>query len=241
MDNSLDASISGQNTAFVGHCHIDTDTYKDQKMKKSTVTGITIVNNCISKLPPLKKCLEVYDSSKVDSGADHVGENGVGLKQACATLSDRSFVLVKNGSNSACELGVIAGELQSIDGVYLPSFQFSNSHKANPSLAQQMKDIFSQPKHSDVAQTIAEYGAALEEQDPNLDIGIDRLCKHFNKICYEDEAFANSPYVFAVVVDKVRSENSNAITRVRVNEILDELSSAISRTYLHVPRNFDFM
>jgi hypothetical protein len=66
---------------------------------------------------PLQKCLEVYDSSKVDSGADHVGENGVGLKQACATLSDLSFVLVKNGSNKKCELGIIAEQLQSTEGV----------------------------------------------------------------------------------------------------------------------------
>lgn len=170
-----------------------------------------------------------------------MGENGVGLKQACATLSDRSFVLVKNGSNSACELGIIAEDLQSTDGVYLPAFQFSNNHKGNPSLTRQMKDVFSQPEHADVAQTIAEYGAALNEHDPDLEVGIDRLCKLFDKICYEDKAFANSPYVFAVVVDKVRSKNVDAITRVRVNTLLDELTCTISRTYLHVPRTFDFM
>jgi hypothetical protein len=115
VDNSLDASISGQNTGFLGHCHINTDTYT--KMSKTSVTGITIINNCISQLPDLKQCLEVYDSTKVNSGADHVGENGVGLKQACATLSDRSFVLVKNGSSSRCELGIIAADLQSTKGV----------------------------------------------------------------------------------------------------------------------------
>ena len=66
---------------------------------------------------PLQKCLEVYDSSKVHSGATHVGENGVGLKQACATLSDRSFVLVKNEKKKLVELGIIAEELQSSEGV----------------------------------------------------------------------------------------------------------------------------
>ena len=47
----------------------------------------------------------------------HVGENGVGLKQACATLSDRSFVLVKNEKKKLVELGIIAEELQSSEGV----------------------------------------------------------------------------------------------------------------------------
>ena len=107
----MDASISGQSTGFTGRCHINPDTHRN-----STITGITIINNCISEPQPLRKCLEVYDSSKVDSGADHVGENGVGLKQACATLSDRSFVLVKRRSD-ICELGIIAESLQSTEGV----------------------------------------------------------------------------------------------------------------------------
>jgi hypothetical protein len=117
VDNSLDASISGQNIGFLGHCHINHDTYKESTMSRKTTTGIIIINNCISELGPLQKSLEVYDSSKVDSGADHVGENGVGLKQACATLSDLSFVLVKNGTRGVCELGIIAEELQTTEGV----------------------------------------------------------------------------------------------------------------------------
>lgn len=105
----MDASISEQSD-LIGRCHINPDT------RNSTITGITIMNNCIFEPQPLKKCLEVYDSSKVHSGADHVGENGVGLKQACATLSDCSFVLVKR-RNDLCELGIIAESLQSTEGV----------------------------------------------------------------------------------------------------------------------------
>ena len=49
------------------------------------------------------------------------GGSGVGLKQACATLSDVNFVLVKivneDGDGSiGCELGVVAETLQKAEG-----------------------------------------------------------------------------------------------------------------------------
>ena len=66
-----------------------------------------------------------------------MGENGVGLKQACATLSDTNFVFVKSVLNSQgdddsdgsdllggdkttmtirCELGFVAEVLQKVEG-----------------------------------------------------------------------------------------------------------------------------
>ena len=101
-----------------------------------------------------------------------------------------------------------------------------------------MKDRFSQPKYSDVAQTIARYGAVLNETNVDLQIGIARLCQHYDNICKDD--FGDSPCVFAVIVDKVRSQNTHAITRVHVNDLLDELTFEIPRTYLHIPRGYDF-
>ena len=58
----------------------------------------------------------MYNSSKIHSGAHDIGENGVGLKQGCATLSDLSFVLVKNGEEGFVELGIIAESLQLPEG-----------------------------------------------------------------------------------------------------------------------------
>ena len=101
-----------------------------------------------------------------------------------------------------------------------------------------MKNRFSEPKYSDVAQTIARYGTVLNEKNANLQIGIARLCQHYDNICKDD--FGDSPCVFAVIVDKVRSQNSDAITRVHVNDLLDELTLKIPRTYLHIPRGYDF-
>ena len=79
-------------------------------------TGLCIVNNSPREIRPLTQVLEVYNSSKINSGAGAIGENGVGLKQGCATLSDLSFVLVKNGSNERLELGIVAESLQKAEG-----------------------------------------------------------------------------------------------------------------------------
>jgi hypothetical protein len=75
------------------------------------------VNNCVKAICPLGEVL--YNSSKVHSGAVDIGENGVGLKQVCATLCDLSFVLVKNGSDANIELGIVAKNLQKEEGCYL--------------------------------------------------------------------------------------------------------------------------
>ena len=88
-------------------------------------TGLIIVNNSRLPVRPLARVLEVFNSSKIetavdrDNGMDHVGdigENGVGLKQGCATMSDRSFVLVRNGEERFVELGIVAESLQSAAG-----------------------------------------------------------------------------------------------------------------------------
>ncbi|KAL7522461.1 hypothetical protein ACHAWX_007150 [Stephanocyclus meneghinianus] len=250
IDNSLDASIEGIDQGFIGRCHIrpDTYTYREENWTLEKTTGIAIINNCIKTMRPLQKCLEIYDSSKVDSGADHVGENGVGLKQACATLSDRSFVLMKNGSDANCELGIIAEQLQRNEGAYLPAFQFSNdSYDAEmPSLEQQMMDCFSQPNNADVAQCIAQYGSGLNGNGPSLDFGIRRLCDHFDMICRD---FYDNPHVFAVIVDNVRNDNveertgvaNDSLTKIQVNKLLAELREKIPLTYLHVPNSFEFL
>jgi len=122
IDNSLDAGIQGKNDGngdqsnFVGRVHVYPDVYGAGVATHATTTGLCIVNNCMKKIRPLEKVLEVYNSSKVESGAGDIGENGVGLKQGCATLSDLSFVLVKNGNNANVELGICAESLQREEG-----------------------------------------------------------------------------------------------------------------------------
>ena len=70
VDNSLDAAVQSQedrrrdgDSDFVGRVHVYPDQFRDD------VTGLCIVNNCVKPIRPLSKVLEVYNSSKVDSGA----------------------------------------------------------------------------------------------------------------------------------------------------------------------------
>lgn len=113
VDNALDASIpkvGEKNQNFIGRIHVFPDVYL------TSTTGLCMVNNSTQKMRPLVEVLRVYDSSKIDSGAGDIGENGVGLKQGCATLSDLSFILSKNGGNDEIELGIIAKSLQKKEG-----------------------------------------------------------------------------------------------------------------------------
>mmetsp|Transcript_10811 Transcript_10811/g.22330 ORF Transcript_10811/g.22330 Transcript_10811/m.22330 type:complete len:289 (+) Transcript_10811:2-868(+) len=113
VDNALDASIpkvGEKNHNFIGRVHVFPDVFL------TSTTGLCMVNNSTQKMRPLVEVLRVYDSSKIDSGAGDIGENGVVLKQGCATLSDLSFILSKNGGNDEIELGIIAKSLQMKEG-----------------------------------------------------------------------------------------------------------------------------
>ena len=129
---------------------------------------------------------------------------GKGLKQGCATLSDLSFVLVKNGSNSNIELGIVAEQLQTEHGCYLPAFQFALSPTS--SLKDQMISKFSDPQHAGVKQCIAQYGAASHDSDPDFIIGVERICRHYGDIC---KNFDSDRYLFMVILDKLHHHQTN--------------------------------
>ena len=116
VDNSVDAAIqpAGEGSNFTGGVQIYRDLYEVMPEQTYT-TGLCIRNNSPKKITSLKDVLKLFISSKEDSGESAIGENGVGLKQSCAALSDLSFVLVKNGPKKF-ELGIIAKSLQKDDG-----------------------------------------------------------------------------------------------------------------------------
>ena len=126
---------------FVGRVHVYPDklhqtTNTNLNSPSTTTTGILLLNNSQRSIRPLQHILEVYNSSKTHSGSEHIGENGVGLKQGAATLSDLTFVLVKkrrrkrrNGGavmdnvlqeeeEGVIELGLIAESLQREEGCW---------------------------------------------------------------------------------------------------------------------------
>ena len=164
------------------------------------------------------------------------------MSQGCATLSDRSFVLVKDSLEGTIQLGILAQSLQREEGPYLPSFTFSSS----VSLKDQMVRKFSKHKHLNVKRCIEEYGAASHASDPDFLIGIERLCRHANSI--SSNTFAENPYVFLLVLDKVHHHQTNeyvqdqwdAQQKKTVKDLLKELEVGLPKTYLHIPNNFDF-
>ena len=120
IDNAVDgATIQEDTLGYRAKVFIYPDVYEQSNTtrkgrKYSSTTGLCIRNNSPRKIVPLAEALVVHQTTKVDEG--EIGENGVGLKQACAALCDLSFVLVKNGSNAKIELGIVAKALQREDG-----------------------------------------------------------------------------------------------------------------------------
>lgn len=121
LPNTATSSSTILTAAGAGAAANDTTTTTTATMPtpsppSSSTNGLCIINNSFHPIRPLVQVLEVYNSSKIHSGAHDIGENGVGLKQGCATLSDLSFVLVKNGVEGFVELGIIAESLQMPEG-----------------------------------------------------------------------------------------------------------------------------
>ena len=100
-------------------------------------TGVVVTNNSYHPIKALAKVMKTYSSEKgrsEDNFAETVGENGVGLKQACAVMSDLSFVLIHRsdvgGDDSVVSkfsLGIIAKQLQRSEALCLPSVEFDSS------------------------------------------------------------------------------------------------------------------
>ncbi len=93
-------------------------------------------NDCVKPVKELRKILDVYNSDKTESA---IGENGVGVKQAAAAMSDLSIVvttrideeplLMDYGDHSnqrirkvLVSVGVLAKKMQSADACMIPSW-----------------------------------------------------------------------------------------------------------------------
>ena len=121
IDNAVDGATHthhGGIEDFAGRVHIYPDIYKQSTTNRKgehlmKTTGLCLRNNSAHPIVPLSEALVVHHTTKLDEG--EIGENGVGLKQACAALWDLSFILVKNATNKV-ELGSVAKSLQREEG-----------------------------------------------------------------------------------------------------------------------------
>lgn len=223
-------------------------------MSKATTTGIVIVNNSAKEIKSLHEILEVY-SSKKGKSSETIGENGVGLKQGCANLSDLSFVLVRN--EKKLSLGVIASELQKPEGCYLPAFDLLEENGRNTLLEQIATICMDTDKK--IGRCVASYGGG------DLGVGINRLCGHFRQMT-QGNTWKPESYVFCVILHKIRHkrrisvvdcpikgeekqlEGLSQVNIAMVDEdeygakalsLMEEIKRELPRQYIHIPRNFD--
>jgi hypothetical protein len=233
LDNAFDA-IS---LTYPGRIFILPDLCKDPLQQqahsqgtgggKPKTTGLTLWNNSITPIKPLSKVLEVYTSLK-GSSANSIGENGVGLKQGCATLSNLSFCIVKSNGNQY-SLGIIAYQLQTDYGCSLPSFTFDSANLKD--LRDEMIDKFANDDNNNnsnaaAGDCLAQYGSltgsvpASSDRKRALHLGIDRIIEKFQYVTFQN-GWDKYPHVFGLVVDHLKhgekntnnnSSNSNSIS-----------------------------
>jgi len=162
---------------------------KNNKKKGSSRTELIIVNNSLKEIQDLSTVLEVHRSKK-GSCATNIGENGVGLKQGCAAMSDMSFVITRN--IDAVSFGIIAKCLQHEGGCYLPSFKLKHGQDVKENL----KEILNYKDLAAVAECVATYGMG------SLDTGIQMLADHIEDL-NDEQVWGLETFVFKLVIADV--------------------------------------
>jgi len=222
-----------------------------------------MINNCQHRIKSIVDVLTVYKSSKGDAN-DAIGENGVGVKQGCATLSNLSFVLSRN--NYTFSIGVVAFALQKHSGIYLPSFEFTwtpdiiNTLQSSQSQSQGQSQLNSSlqnflsgqlyticNKDKAVGQVIKTFGGG------KVASGVRRLMLHFYRMTRDLWSFENNPHVFSLVIHNLKhgqvldqhqhDEFSSRETRQNnhvVKGFLSQIHEKLPKHYLHVAHSFDF-
>ncbi|GKY95910.1 hypothetical protein MPSEU_000551600 [Mayamaea pseudoterrestris] len=242
MDNSFDASCSSHGRIIIeaDYCSENSDHDGNGKAMPATknVCGMVVTNSCKHPIADLKDILKAYNSEKKRSsngengdGDDHhatsIGENGVGLKQGCATLSDLSFVLTKSRSGDVfCKfsLGVISKDLQKSSGVYLPSFDLLElSHAQRNDLLERGNNI-DNSLHSLVFAKLQ----TLVETDPDVNhvlqvygqgsvkAGIHSLAKHYERMLLD---WRNDAHVFTLVLHHLKHSSSSSSASSHLEQV----------------------
>eukprot|EP00546_Thalassionema_frauenfeldii_P018264 CAMPEP_0178907652 /NCGR_PEP_ID=MMETSP0786-20121207/7489_1 /TAXON_ID=186022 /ORGANISM="Thalassionema frauenfeldii, Strain CCMP 1798" /LENGTH=781 /DNA_ID=CAMNT_0020579473 /DNA_START=76 /DNA_END=2421 /DNA_ORIENTATION=+ len=205
FDNAIDATLH-----FNGKIQV----YQDPPLNdQGRSDGIILRNNCCRPIPKLATVLTVFGSEK---RADQIGENGVGVKQACAALSDLSLIISKNKENKF-SIGLLYKDLQSSAGCFIPSFNFENGD----TLFEEVKHLAAQNAHFEAA--MRHYGGE------DIQDGVNRLIRHLQDM-YE----SNEEREFLVILHRVLQRGHGG----GVKAIMNNLAERLPKTYLHIPENF---
>jgi hypothetical protein len=188
--------------------------------------GISLINTCAREIPSMRQILELYSSNKIDTPL--IGENGIGLKQGCACLSDLSFICTKSQWSSSSDatqpestfqLGIIAKCLQSETQVLLPSLQFTSANTIREELIEWVQD------NDDVRLAVQQYG---DQED--LDDAIARLEQTFVNL---QDVYPDHPHVYGLFLHHVKQGKGSGSDRS--GSLLDEIMDDLPHRYLHIP------
>ncbi len=160
-----------------------------------------VIRNASTYIPPLHQVLQVYKSSKAGEGDNSIGENGIGVKHACASLSGLSFVFTKttdpNDESCTLSMGILMQELQRDDGIVLPSMAFPVGD--NGSL-----DEVKEALENHCIENPDTWGKAMKAYgDGHFEDGIERCLQHMDHL-RGDRNWRESDNVFAVVLANLK-------------------------------------
>jgi hypothetical protein len=228
FDNAVDASWSllpeeGEPRQPKPKINVDID-----RMGRNGV----VIRNASKFIPPLRDVLQVYKSSKAGEGDNSIGENGIGVKHACASLSSLSFVFTKttDPSDKSCTIGmgILMQELQRDDGIVLPSVSFSlHDASGNGSLCEVQEML-----EEHCANFPETWGIAIREYgDDHFGDGIDRCLDHMD-VLRTHPNWKDSDNVFALVLANLKhaafdnDEKNSGEEEIEIIEVGDIASSS---------------
>lgn len=170
---------------------------------------IIMHNNSDKPIVPVEEILNINQSSKRDREED-VGENGVGVKQACGYLSNLSFVLTKNRRQFS--FGILSYELQTDDQPVLPSYVLPDTSEGG-SLRSSLQDLTD--RHDSLEQSLKSWGGG------DVNLGLEFLLKKMEIL-----EKSNDDYMFSLVIVKISMDPE---------VLLDDLKTKLPLYYIHIP------
>ena len=193
--------------------------------------GLIVQNSCLKEVAPMKEVLMLHNSKK--QATNQVGEFGVGINQACANVSDLSFILTKSWiaseGNHRLELGILSKDLQTENAFVAPSMSFESDddilQMLNEAAAKQKATIGKALKQYGIEPLAAHFESLLmnRKQDHMFVVLFARFSSS-DQISFSDQA--------SVLVRDLQKYNER-----RSKNLILQLKDELPRRYLHIDPN----
>ncbi|KAG7351201.1 hypothetical protein IV203_010561 [Nitzschia inconspicua] len=232
LDNAVDASWTLLENPAVEKPQIQIE------VDDQIGNGGILLRNASKFIPPLSEVLQVYKSKK-GLCKDSIGENGIGVKHACASLSDLSLLFCKRDMKYLC-VGILMRDLQQENSIVLPSFEWHDSVDIPDELT---KLCTVTHPHT--------WGKALEAYgEGDIEDGMNQCFRHMMII--QEGQWRDHPNVFTIVLNELKHVGLDSTTEAHIDgggvqshregksseqkskELLNELQRKMPCLYLHL-------